>query len=482
PRQPEQGVRRVADADRGGQAWPWLRDPAHLLPHRRRALLRPAQRAHPRDDEHRGPVARDGRLRAAAAVRLRAAGAGVRQRELHGPPARCGCGRGRRRTHLQAHGGAEPGHPERYEQPRPGLRDRAQLLRARRARGRGAGPHVVRGRDPRRHRAAAARVLVRPAAARRGGRRAPARMSIPIRNVYYMLCYAWDHWAEGEMVSLDDVDFDRTQDLLAHVLAEGTARLLKRGLDRGYIPIADDVPGIRGKLDFAATSKRALLARARTHCQFDELRHDVLHNRILKATLGQLMRLDALDDDVRGRVARVHRRLDAVSGVPITRKDFRSVQLHRNNRFYDFLLRLCLLIHDQLIPDPGTGIGRTRFRDFRDDEARMWEIFEQFVHNFFRREQQAFRVRAQPVVAWHDAQGEPDHLARLPEMRPDLVLDGADRCIVLDTKFYKEALSERYGARKLHSGNLYQLFTYVHNRAAAHGNLPAHEGMLLYPV
>ncbi len=307
-------------------------------------------------------------------------------------------------------------------------------------------------------------------------------MSIPIRNVYYMLCYAWEHWAEGEMVSVDDVDFDRTQDLLAHVLAEGTARLLRRGLDRGYIPLADDVPGIRGRLDFAATSKRALLARAHTHCRFDELRHDVLHNRILKATLGRLMRLDALDDDVRGRVARVHRRLDAVSEVPITRKDFRSVQLHRNNRFYDFLLRLCLLIHDQLIPDPEAGTGRTRFRDFRDDKARMWQIFEGFVHNFFRREQQAFRVRAQRVVAWHDAQGEPDHLARLPEMRPDLVLEGADRCIVLDTKFYKEALSERYGARKLHSANLYQLFTYVHNRAATHGNQPAHEGMLLYPV
>jgi 5-methylcytosine-specific restriction endonuclease McrBC regulatory subunit McrC len=93
-------------------------------------------------------------------------------------------------------------------------------------------------------------------------------MSIPIRNVYYMLCYAWEHWAEGETVSVDDVDFDfdRTQDLLAHILAEGTARLLKRGLDRGYIPIADDVPGIRGKLDFATTSKRALLARAQTHC------------------------------------------------------------------------------------------------------------------------------------------------------------------------------------------------------------------------
>jgi 5-methylcytosine-specific restriction enzyme subunit McrC len=189
-----------------------------------------------------------------------------------------------------------------------------------------------------------------------------------------------------------------------------------------------------------------------------------------------------LDDDVRGRVARVHRRLDAVSEVLITRKDFRSVQLHRNNRFYDFLLRLCLLIHDQLIPDPEAGTGRTRFRDFRDDEARMWEIFEQFVHNFFRREQQEFHVRAQRVVAWHCVHAEPDHLARLPEMRPDLVLEGADRCIVLDTKFYKEALKGRGAVAKINSGHLYQLFTYVHNRAAAHGNQPAHEGMLLYPV
>lgn len=67
-------------------------------------------------------------------------------------------------------------------------------------------------------------------------------------------------------------------------------------------------------------------------------------------------------------------------------------------------------------------------------------------------------------------------------MRTDVVFESADRCIVLDKKFYAEALKGRYGGRKLNSSHLYQLFTYVQNRSAEHDGAPVHEGMLLYPV
>jgi 5-methylcytosine-specific restriction enzyme subunit McrC len=95
----------------------------------------------------------------------------------------------------------------------------------------------------------------------------------------------------------------------------------------------------------------------------------------------------------------VHRQLAGVSDRPLSRALFQRVQLGRNNRHYDLLLRICSLILDSLLP--GEGAGRTRFADILADEVRMSTVFEAFVRNFYRSEQSAFRVGA-------------DHLAWMP--------------------------------------------------------------------
>jgi 5-methylcytosine-specific restriction enzyme subunit McrC len=55
---------------------------------------------------------------------------------------------------------------------------------------------------------------------------------------------------------------------------------------------------LRGSLDISATAKRALRRRGLAACRFDELSHDVLHNRIIKATLLHLSRAHGLDLDL----------------------------------------------------------------------------------------------------------------------------------------------------------------------------------------
>jgi 5-methylcytosine-specific restriction enzyme subunit McrC len=303
-------------------------------------------------------------------------------------------------------------------------------------------------------------------------------VKIPIRNVYYLLLYAWNHVGEGEERAVEGESFTHLHDLFAHVLAETVARLLARGLDRQYRTIEETVGGVRGKLDLAATLKRNHLASARTHCHFDELRYDVLHNRIIKATLRALLRLD-LEESVRARVRRLYGKLDQVADVGISRRDFGRVQLHRNNRSYDFALRICLLIHENLMIDERDG--RARFRDFRADAQQMGAVFESFVFNFFRIEQRRFRV-SRPHIAWHAAEGSDADLLRLPRMRTDVMLEADDRCIILDTKFYADALKGRFESKKVDSGHLYQIFSYVENRSASRDDTPMHEGMLLYPA
>jgi 5-methylcytosine-specific restriction endonuclease McrBC regulatory subunit McrC len=65
-----------------------------------------------------------------------------------------------------------------------------------------------------------------------------------------------------------------------------------------------------------------------------------------------------------------------------------------------------------------------------------------------------------------DAQGSEASLARLPVMRTDVVLTSSDRCIILDTKYYLEALTGAFEERKVRSSHLYQVFAYLENRAA----------------
>lgn len=303
-------------------------------------------------------------------------------------------------------------------------------------------------------------------------------MKVPIQNVYRLLLYAWDLIGSREAVDVEQEGYTELHDLFAHVLAETVGTLLARGLDRGYVPRDDSVQGVRGKLDWAGTLKHNELASARTRCRFDDLEYDVVHNRIIKATLRRLQEID-LHPKNRTAARKLEMKLDAVQDVRITAHDFRLVQLHGNNRLYEFAIGLCWVIHESLMIDPRSG--RLRFRDYAATPQGMGSLFQSFVRNFYRLEQRRFSSRG-AKVDWHAVGGSATDIRRLPEMVCDIVLEAPDRCIVLDTKFYAEALVGRGKEKKVISEHLYQILAYVQNRSAGDGGTRLHDGILLYPV
>ena len=306
-------------------------------------------------------------------------------------------------------------------------------------------------------------------------------MNIPIANVYYLLCYAWGHAEDLEVVRAEELEgLNRVHDLLGHLLATGSARLIRRGLDRGYLEVHEDLAGIRGKVALSDTAARALRSRGRVACDFEELSHDVLHNRILRSTLAALLRIVELDRDVRDRIRLAYRALEGVSVVRLGRRLFGQVQLDRNRRRYRFLLSVCRLVHECLLVEETSGDAR--FTDFRRDQARMWKLFEDFVIGFFRHEQGEYRVnRGGRAIRWDDEGTAEPHRSAIPRMEGDVLLDSRERRIILDTKYYVDPLAGRHGARKLPADNLYQLLAYLRNRDATEPG-PRHEGVLLYPM
>lgn len=304
-------------------------------------------------------------------------------------------------------------------------------------------------------------------------------MTIPIANLYYLLAYAWDHFQEAAVLNLQTEDIAAPGDLLARVLIAGTEHLLRRGFDRGYTSREEIVHGLRGKVRLGATIKRGVLAKAATVCDVDELTHNIPQNRIVKTILHRLGMAEELDPTLRREARTLCRKLETVqetADVPRTR---RLVQLHRNNRFYSFLLDVCDLIYDQTFIIEGNA-GTVRFRDFVRDDGAMRMLFQRFVHNFLEREQDHFDVSS-PKVKWAQLEGTPEDLRFLPEMHTDIALSSAERLVIIDTKFTASAFQSRYEKKKVQSDHLYQLHTYVQHVAAAMPDRSV-EGILLYPV
>lgn len=302
-------------------------------------------------------------------------------------------------------------------------------------------------------------------------------MNIPIQNIYYLLCYAWDKLAEKDIVDVQPLDQTSLADLFAQVLINGTRHLVRRGFDRGYVLHHEWTSRLKGRLCFQEAVTRGMPRTSTLPCEFDELSHDVLHNQILKATMSRLMRMRGLAPELAGGLAQLRRLLSGVRDIELTSRLFGQVQLHRNNQFYDFLLKVCELSFRNLLPTERSGASQ--FRDFIRDERQMAVLFEDFVRNFYRIET-AYRVKREDIY-WRWIAADQVAHGLLPKMQTDISLTSATRKIIIDCKFTPEATKRHYEAEKLRSSHLFQIHAYLDN--LPEGELTdTCEAMLLYPT
>ena len=303
---------------------------------------------------------------------------------------------------------------------------------------------------------------------------------IPIQNLYYLLCYAWNRLPEQqELLAAEAETFHRPLELLAHVLLRGTRRLLRQGLAVAYAEREEELAELRGRVQLAPSLSRNLLRRGRALCIYDELGFQTPFNQLLLGTLQQLGRSRALPSALRHELKLTQRRFPVgLLPLPLSPELLRTVHRLRPTGLQGFLLNVCELVYHSALPEPNAA-GRLRFRDFRRDEQLMARLFEQFVRNFYRSEQQKFHVSSE-TIHWQVTTTTPEALNLLPAMITDTTLEAPDRKIILDTKYYKAALRLRYDQQKLISPHLYQLYAYLQNQPTAPGQ--ALEGVLLYPA
>jgi 5-methylcytosine-specific restriction enzyme subunit McrC len=301
-------------------------------------------------------------------------------------------------------------------------------------------------------------------------------MRIPIQNVYFLLCYAWDKLEERDVVAAEALDSATLADLFARVLISGVNHMLKRGFDRGYVSQHESTGLLRGRVCFQEAIRRNATKTGRLPCDFDDLSYDVLHNRIIKATMRRLIHTQGLASECAEGLARLCRIFSDIQDIELNGRLFGQVQLHGNNQFYDFLLKVCELIHRNLLVSEKTGASK--FIDFIQDKRQMAVLFENFVRTFYRVHTD-FRVKREDLYwRWFAA----DQIAAdlLPKMQTDISLTSEQRKIIIDCKFTPEATQEHYEAKTLRSSHLFQINAYMDNLKGERAE--ECELMLLYPT
>jgi 5-methylcytosine-specific restriction enzyme subunit McrC len=264
---------------------------------------------------------------------------------------------------------------------------------------------------------------------------------IPIQNIYYLLCYAWNKLEERDIVDVSGIDATKILDLFAKVLIGGLSHLFKQGLDRAYVSYSEDTRCLKGKICFSPTVKQNLLIKAKAYCDFDEMSYDVVHNQILKASIRLLISEESLNQELKNQLIGLNRRLHEIKDIKLSSKIFSLVQLHRNNSFYDFLLKICHLVYDNLLVSEEPG--KSKFRDFLQDERQMAYLFEEFVRNFYKIEARKCKVSREDIVWWAKPLDEISGKF-LPKMVTDISIERDNSKVVIDTKYYKDALVTSY--------------------------------------
>ena len=295
---------------------------------------------------------------------------------------------------------------------------------------------------------------------------------IRIQNIYYMLAYAFQVLNEHGYKSIATEDFDNTAELCAAILTRGIKIQIKRGLGKEYMSRTESLASLRGKIDITESIKTQALQRRQLVCSYDEFSVNSFMNRIIKSTMLLLLRADI----VKTRKKELKKLLvyfDDVDPIDLHSVNW-NMQYNRNNQTYRMLIGICYLIIKGLLQTQSDGT--TKLMDFLD-EQRMHRLYEKFILEYYRKEYPQITANASQIP-W---QLDDDMGAMLPVMQTDTMLSYGEKTLIIDAKYYAHTTQLQYDKHTLHSGNVYQIFTYVKNKEAELADRP-HEvsGILLY--
>lgn len=295
---------------------------------------------------------------------------------------------------------------------------------------------------------------------------------ILIRNIYYMLTYAFQDLRRNNYEDIAGEDFDNILDLFAEILFKSISFQLKRGLHKDYVSHSDNLTAVKGKIDIGGSIKLRIQRKQQLLCNFDEFSENNLHNRILKSTVKLLIQSKGVNTKRRKALRSLLLFFSQVDDCDLKSIRWADITYDRNTATYKMLHHFCYFVVQKLLLTTDTG----QYRVMTFDEELMSRLYEKFVLSFYRHHYPQYSARA-ARVEWN-IDSDTSSLSIIPDLQTDITLTFPGRKLIIDTKYYGQSMQHHMGKAAIHSQNLFQIHTYVVNEDKAHaGNV---DGLLLY--
>lgn len=289
-----------------------------------------------------------------------------------------------------------------------------------------------------------------------------------------MLSYAFRVLNEKGYRKIQTESFENTADLLSEILIIGVSKQIKQGLVKDYIDVTETTSSVRGKINITESINSQSFIKRQLNCTYDEFSLNCYLNQILKTTMNLLVKSD-ISRSRRKKLKNLLMYFSEVDFLDVGSINWK-IRFDRNNQTYKMLINICYLAINGLIHSEDAG--DKKLMEFLDDQL-MSTLYEKFLLNYFKKEHPEILTHA-PQIDWQIDEGV-DFL--LPKMKTDVTLEYGNRILIIDAKFYSSNTSKNYGKDMHHSGNLYQIFTYVRNKSLElEGKDIEVSGMLLYAM
>ena len=295
---------------------------------------------------------------------------------------------------------------------------------------------------------------------------------ILIRNIYYMLAYAFQELRQNNYAEIIGEKFDDIYDLFAEILARGISYQLKQGLHREYVARNESMLTVKAKVNINGTIANRLRNNRQIECDYDELSENNIYNQILLTTASILIHHSDVKRDKKAKLKQLMLFFQNVQTIDIHSIRWNALHFDRNNKSYRMLTYLCyFIIREWLLT---TEDGLYKMRSF--SEEHMCRLFEKFVLEYYKKHHPKLNPCA-AQIKWNIITEE-STTNILPDMQTDILLTIGERTLIIDTKYYSRTMQKQFDKTSIHSQNLFQIHTYVTEYDDEHkGNV---DGMLLY--
>ena len=299
--------------------------------------------------------------------------------------------------------------------------------------------------------------------------------SIYIKNIYYMLSYAFQILKQSNYDEIASEKFEDAQDLFAAILSKGIGQQLKHGLYREYIQKHETISVLRGKLDLTETIHNRIQRNQKLACEFDELSENNQFNQILKTTMYYLLIDDCVKPDRKMALKKIQVFFDGIDQLKPSEIQWNRLRYQRNNKNYEMLMNICYFVLDGMLQT--TEKGEYKMTAF--SEEHMARLYEKFILEYYAQHHSYLTEVKAGQVKWNLVGENVESMIRfLPVMQTDIMLRLKEKILIIDAKYYGRIMLSQFEKESLRSGHLYQIFTYVKNQDKDNtGNVA---GFLLY--